>query len=372
MSSTVNTFWPILKKLIVYPYPLTLEADLIEKREDGKPVPKLELGTVLVLTRPASEQAVVSELEHCPAARYLLSLPSPRSRRSSASQLRKIAHTVGAWDWHLVDWAAVGEPEFAGVLAVLQEESKTPASFNAARAAFRGVMKQGMLLKLIKRKVYIRCSELVNRRKADRQAAAGRYVPFEEQDAAIDQIHITSSEHTIRRNLAIVRMALDLGLRRSEIVGISMKDLALSPAGGSEVSIIGKGDKHRDLNLCEETDLALRDWLEQRGQRPGPLFCQIRKSGQLMISQRLSGQAVYKLITEASSTGKLSFGPHDCRRTFISDIIDSTHDLSVAQDLAGHSSIETTTLYDRRGKKVKVKAMTTMAEYRKAGRESKE
>jgi len=63
----------------------------------------------------------------------------------------------------------------------------------------------------------------------------------------------------------------------------------------------------------------------------------------------MSSHAVYLVCRKrAEEAGISTFSPHDMRRSFVSDLIDSGADLSVTQRLAGHSSITTTAGYDRR------------------------
>jgi integrase len=65
----------------------------------------------------------------------------------------------------------------------------------------------------------------------------------------------------------------------------------------------------------------LAAWVARRGVEGGPLFLPVQKDG-VVVSRRLTEGAIYKILERrARVAGVPHFSPHDCRRTFIGDLL---------------------------------------------------
>ena len=116
----------------------------------------------------------------------------------------------------------------------------------------------------------------------------------------------------------------------------------------------------REVPIKNGTLDALGAWLEHRGDEPGPFVCPVRKGGRVEL-RRLAPQAILRVCEKrAKQAGIREFAAHDLRRTYISVLLDQGVDLSVASELAGHSSPTTTKRYDRRGERARHAAVETI------------
>lgn len=97
-------------------------------------------------------------------------------------------------------------------------------------------------------------------------------------------------------------------------------------------------------------------WLDARGAEPGPLFPPVDHVGRVRM-KRMGYRGLHDLIRRtARAAGVESFRAHDCRRTFVSDLLDAGADLVSVQGLAGHANVNQTARYDRRGERAQRKA----------------
>ena len=288
-------------------------------------------------------------LDQNPAAVYLASL-KPTGRRTQQQALDTIARLLGAPDCFSLDWAALRYQHTAAIMARLAETYK-PATANKMRVALRRVLMEAWRLGQMSAEEY--------QRAADVKAITGETLPAgrELSQGEISAL-IADCENDVTpagaRDAAIIALMYGVGLRREEVTTL---DLADYDPGTSKLVIRGKRSKERTGYLVGGAVDAMADWLVYRGESAGPLFLAINKGGKIQHGRRVTPQAIYNLLAKrAESAGMKHFSPHDLRRTFVSDLLESGADIAIVAKMAGHADVSTTARYDRRPEQAKQKA----------------
>lgn len=148
-----------------------------------------------------------------------------------------------------------------------------------------------------------------------------------------------------RRDRALLLLAVQSGLRVSELVGLRCQDTVFG--SGAHVRCQGKGRKERCTPLRKDTVTVLRAWLRERNcQSTDFLFPSVR-GGQL------SRDAVEDLLAKHVRTANLRcpalkhkrVSPHVLRHSAAMDLLQHGVDRSVIALWLGHESVETTQMY---------------------------
>ncbi len=159
------------------------------------------------------------------------------------------------------------------------------------------------------------------------------------------------------RDWAILHVALDAGLRVSEIVALRVGDLLLDQGHSAIIVRHGKGGKERGVDIGHALRDHLREYIEWKatvGEPIGPddlLFRSPRSSVNRSTdapAHRLSRQAVYLMFKRQARAADLPsrFTIHSCRHTYASMLYRaSKFNLRLVQKQLGHASIRTTQVY---------------------------
>lgn len=282
-----------------------------------------------------------------PADLYLNSLArGSRPAMGHALNVMAAIASEGRADAQTFDWAVLTFADTARIRAELASQY-APATANKMLSALRGVLKNAWRLGLMEAEQYQRAIDL--KPVTGQSLPAGRAIEFAEIEALVK----ACGQLRGARNAAIIGMMYS-GLRRAEVVALNVSDLDLSE---NRVTVIGKRRKKRLVPLMPGVDAALKRWLALRGDWAGALFVRILR-GERLQKQRLTTRAINYILDElVAEAGVQSTTPHDFRRTFISDLLDAGADIATVADLAGHSNIQTTRRYDRRGERARRRAM---------------
>lgn len=150
---------------------------------------------------------------------------------------------------------------------------------------------------------------------------------------------------TGRRDHAMLVLAIQTGLRISELISLSPADVTLT--AGAHVHCTGKGRKERATPLTKLTVAVLRNWLaEHAGTRTDPLFA-TRTGARLSrdaIEHRLARYAAIARLTCPSLRGK-HVTMHTLRHTAAMRLLQSGTDITVIALWLGHEQIATAQIY---------------------------
>jgi site-specific recombinase XerD len=170
-----------------------------------------------------------------------------------------------------------------------------------------------------------------------------RFLTPEEVDALLDAPDQASWFG--RRDHAFILMAVQTGLRLSEITGATRDDLVLGT--GAHVRVVGKGRKERCTPLARPTVAVLKAWLREPSKGNSQLLFPNNKG------ERLSVHGVkYMLNKHAATAAKVCpslkqkrVTVHVLRHTMALEMLQAGVDRAVIALWLGHESVETTQIY---------------------------
>jgi site-specific recombinase XerD len=166
---------------------------------------------------------------------------------------------------------------------------------------------------------------------------------------------------TGRRDKALLLLAVQTGLRVSELVGLRCKDIVLGT--GAHVRCTGKGRKERCTPLRKDTVIALRAWIQERKcDSSEPLFPNARGT-QLSRDgvEYLLAKHVKVAIKQCPTLKEKKISPHVLRHSTAMDLLHHGVDRTVIALWLGHEKVETTQVYIHADMKLKEQALNKVA-----------
>ena len=163
-----------------------------------------------------------------------------------------------------------------------------------------------------------------------------------------------------RRDHALLLIAVQTGLRASELVGLTCGDVVLGT--GAHIRCMGKGRKERATPLRRDTAKLLATWIGTDNDDGRPLFPSIR-------GERLSRDALEHLVRKHCLTAARTcpsidakrVTPHTLRHSNAMDLLHHGVDPAVIALWLGHENVETTQIYIHADMRMKEKALARIA-----------
>jgi len=148
-----------------------------------------------------------------------------------------------------------------------------------------------------------------------------------------------------RRNHALLLVAVQTGLRLSELTGLRQKDVVLG--AGAHVRCDGKGRRERCTPLTKPAVAVLKAWLKEQGGDESHFLFPNPKGG------RLSADAVQHAVAKhvvagqraCPSLAKKRVSPHVLRHAAAMELLQAGVDRAMIAIWLGHESLDSTQIY---------------------------
>ncbi len=265
----------------------------------------------------------------------LNSLPSPQSKRVYKMAIRDF----------LQYWQAREEPTLDKLflqtyITALQDEGVGESSINLRLAAIRKLAREAADLRMWPDTVATAFSSVKNI--PQRGKRTGNWLSLEQAQQLINAPDISTPIGL--RNRAILAMLLGCGLRRRELVKLSIDQLQLRDGRWVIANLIGKRNKTRTVTIPTWTKQAIDDYLDATDIHSGQLFQAMNKRGEIQ-RDHISPETVREVVKLNSQKCGFKITPHDLRRTYAKLALKNGAKIEQIQINLGHQSLATTQVY---------------------------
>ena len=144
---------------------------------------------------------------------------------------------------------------------------------------------------------------------------------------------------TPHRNLCMIRLMLDAGLRVGEVVALRPEHLNMRTC--KLIIREGKGAKDRVLWVDPDLRDLIGSWLERR---PDSEWLFPTRHG-TQVNTRYMRSAVKRYARKAGVQEWERVSPHTLRHTFATDLLNATGNIRLVQETLGHADVSTTMIY---------------------------
>ncbi len=148
-----------------------------------------------------------------------------------------------------------------------------------------------------------------------------------------------------KRNHAMLALLMGCGLRRGELLSLTVESIQLREEHWVIADLSGKAGHIRTVPIPTWVKTAIDVWTTAAGIGTGPVFRAINKAGRVW-GHGMTTKVLWEIVREAARrAGIENLAPHDLRRTCARLCHVADGELDQIQFLLGHVSIQTTERY---------------------------
>lgn len=167
------------------------------------------------------------------------------------------------------------------------------------------------------------------------------FINYSEYMSLLAIVEKEENEFLKARNLLLLEILFDTGLRVSEAVNIEINNINKKE---QSIKVLGKGNKERIVYYGDYAKNYLEDYLNLRRN------INIADKDYLFLNKnytRLTRRGVEYLISDISKKALLrqKISPHTLRHSFATEMLNNGCDIRSVQELLGHKSLSTTGIY---------------------------
>lgn len=284
-------------------------------------------------------------LDQHPVAVYLAGL-RPDGRRGMITALQLVTRTLTngrTTDYMAIDWTRVRLHHLLAMKAELKDHY-APRTVNHALTAVRKVLKTAWRLGQITEEEYISAAAVKSIR--TNTNTSGRRLSTAEISALMAVCEMDQREGGAR-DAAIIALMFACGMKQTELTNLTTSDYNQETG---RLTINTSRSNQRTIYLTNGVLCAVSDWLQVRGDKPGPFFYATSPGGHV-LDHGISPQVVYDMLKRrATKAGITPFTLIDFRRTYINNLIEAGADVATVSRMAGHADTKYTARYDQRSK----------------------
>ncbi len=148
-----------------------------------------------------------------------------------------------------------------------------------------------------------------------------------------------------KRDQAILAVLLGCGLRRRELIDLTLDHIQRREDHWAILDLVGKGGHIRTVPMPDWVKQSIDHWLSEAEIAHGKIFRCVCRSG-VVWGTKITEKVVWYVVREyAEWLGVSKIAPHDLRRSCARFCHDSGGELEQIQFLLGHVSVQTTEKY---------------------------